>query len=347
MLNFTIPENIDWNRIIPEEVAYGTAIWLGVVALNCLNGLGIVSNIINIIVFVKLGLKERVNFTLFWLSVADLMRTVAQAARTKGLLWDVELGPILMNGQSFNYLLWPIKAMWGDLSSGLTMFISIERCVCVVRPLHFNSSVIARHGKKIVLIIVVGFILYYLPLMIPYGFEATCNEETNTSLYYIVYSSFTYGYSDFIDYFAGTIICVLLPCLIFVCSILMLRGLQKSSNARRALTGSFQRDQTLTESGLSIKERRVVKMVFVLACLYMFSFFPQILVIIIYNYFDTFGSEAKQVESKNLILIIDPLSFFISGTYGAFSIFVYYFFSSTFHHTIHSMFTVKSLMKKM
>ncbi|KAI8770649.1 P2Y purinoceptor 2 [Biomphalaria glabrata] len=345
MINST-DVNIDWEILIPYELAYNFSFWVGVVALNCLNGLGVVSNIINITVFVKQGLRERGNFTLFWLSVADLMGTVAQAAMSKGSLWDVELGPIVMNGRSFYSLVWYIKAMWSDISSGLTMFISIERCICVIRPLHFNSSFIARHGKIIVSVIVVTYVVYYLPFITPAGLEAELNEETNTSIYYAVYASYKYHYDDFNDFFGGILLCILVPCFVFVCSILMYRGLHKSSNIRRTLTASLGSDQAQTESGLSIKERRVVKMVFVLACLYMLSSFPQIAYIFINQYFHMYDSEIQERKTRNLSLIVVPLSFFILSIYSSFSIFVYYLFSSSFRKNFHEMVKLKIRMIK-
>ncbi|KAI8770650.1 P2Y purinoceptor 2 [Biomphalaria glabrata] len=345
MLN-TTDVNIDWTILISDEFAYNFSFWVGVVALNCLNGLGVVSNIINITVFVKQGLRERGNFTLFWLSISDLMGTVAQAAMSKGSLWDVELGPIVMNGQSFYSLVYYIRAMWSDISSGLTMFISIERCICVIRPLHFNSSFIARHGKVIVSVIIVTYIVYYLPFLTPAGLEAELNVETNTSIYYAVYAPYKNHYEDFNDFFGGILLCILVPCFVFACIILMYRGLYKSSNIRRTLTASLGSDQAQMESGLSTKERRVVKMVFVLACLYMLSSFPQIVFISIYHFFDMYAFDIQEGKTRNLSLILDPLSIYILGIYSSFSIFVYYLFSSSFRKNFHEMVTLKLLVTK-
>nr|KAI8756235.1 P2Y purinoceptor 2-like [Biomphalaria glabrata] len=202
MSNSSSVNSIDWSDILPDEFIFYFAFWFGVVASNCLTALGMLSNLINITVFVKLGLKERVNFTLFWLSTTDLVLAVFHAAMTRGFIGDAELGPISVDGTAFINFLWIIKALCKDLSSGLTMFISIERCLCVIRPIHFHSSFIARHGKLIVTIIVVIFVAYYSPLVFSFSFV----KDTNSTIFYETWTDFYIEYDRAEDQTTGVFI---------------------------------------------------------------------------------------------------------------------------------------------
>ncbi|KAK7012089.1 P2Y purinoceptor 2 [Biomphalaria glabrata] len=326
MSNSSSVNSLTWSAILPDEFIVYFAFWFGVVASNCLTALGMLSNLINITVFVKLGLKERVNFTLFWLSTTDLVLAVFHAAMTRGFIGDAELGPISVDGTAFINFLWIIKALCKDLSSGLTMFISIERCLCVIRPIHFHSSFIARHGKLIVTVILVFFITYYSPLVFSFSFV----KDTNSTLFYETWTDFYIEYDRFNYYFLGFFLCVFAPFLVLVCSVLMFRGLQQSSRVRRALAIEHQIDHSHSGSVMTTKERRVVKMVFVLAILYMITSFPLIAALVIYDYFDTFYSEANLIETRNLILLTEMVTFYIGTSYGSFSILVYYYFNANF-----------------
>ncbi|KAK0044949.1 P2Y purinoceptor 2 [Biomphalaria pfeifferi] len=334
MLNFSLSDSFSWNEIFPEYFLFNYVFWFGVVATNCLTTFSVVTNLINMAVFFKQGLQERVNFTLFWLSFSDLMVALVISVITKGFTGDVQLGSILVDGTSFVNFIWGIKALFKDLSSGLTMFLSIERCICVVRPLHFNSTFIARHGKMIVSMTILAFILYYLPLLTSVGSESAYIKETNTPKWYSISTEFNIEYRRFNDYFMGFSLCVFAPFVILVCAVLMFRGLQQSSRIRKAvIVSSEQTGRTLSE--LSKKERRVVKMVFVLAILYMLTSFPLIVGVVIFDYYDTFESEEKAIETRNLVLVMEVLLFYVGTSYGALSIFVYYCCSSSFRIEFH------------
>ncbi|KAK6962969.1 P2Y purinoceptor 2 [Biomphalaria glabrata] len=338
MLNFSSTKTLFWKTIFPDDNVFYFTFWFGQVAMNCLTAFTILSNIVNMIVFERLDITNRVNFTLFCLSWSDLLGAFFLTIMTVGYAGDVQLGSFVLDGYSLQTFVWTFRTVCVDLSSGLTIFISIERCICVTRPFFFNTSFIARHGKKIVVITIVFFIFYYLPIGTGVYFRATFNGETNTTKYFMIFTDLNISYQKFNDSFMGSLVFVVGPILAFICSVLLLRGLKRSSAVRMRNAESTHFVQPCNGQYLSNKERRMVKMVFVLTWLYLVSTLPQGAAVVIYDYYHTYDSEEKETETRNLILIVEPLNYYITCVYGAFSFFVYYFFNSSYRNKFHKIF---------
>ena len=96
---------------------------------------GVTTNVINCMVFVRQGLRDRINLCLFSLALADtsflLFMFSARFFPFLGL-FDRDLGEFW----SEKFLSTVLGPMLGTLniSNLMTMIISVERCICVVSP---------------------------------------------------------------------------------------------------------------------------------------------------------------------------------------------------------------------
>ena len=96
---------------------------------------GVTTNVINCMVFVRQGLRDRINLCLFSLALADtsflLFMFSGRFFPFLGL-FDRELGEFW----SEKFLSTVLGPMLGTLniSNLMTMIISVERCICVVSP---------------------------------------------------------------------------------------------------------------------------------------------------------------------------------------------------------------------
>ncbi|KAK6978963.1 P2Y purinoceptor 2 [Biomphalaria glabrata] len=308
--------------------------WFTIVATNCLNVWSIVSNTLNVIVFVKQGVKERVNFTLLCLSCSDIMGAVFGTTSNVMLAGDVYILSSRIDGISFNiYFAW-VSAIFVDLSTAITVFIAVERCICVARPLHFNSSFIALHTRGIILVISVFILANYIPLLATFEFYEDLNSETNVTIFKINFPTINIQLQQCNDFLLCTFLAGICLICVFVCAIIMYRGLQKSSKVRRSTHANKKKDNSQV-AVLSNKERRVVKMIFFLACLYMVSSLPRI------SFCWTFAMN----EVGPLYLVLSNIFNFATVTYGAFSIFIYFAFSSSYRVIVLRLFLPSSQKK--
>ena len=96
---------------------------------------GVTTNVINCMVFVRQGLRDRINLCLFSLALADtsflLFMFLAKFFPFLGL-FDRELGGYWRQ----KHLSTVLGPMMGTMiiSNLMTMIISVERCICVVSP---------------------------------------------------------------------------------------------------------------------------------------------------------------------------------------------------------------------
>ena len=100
---------------------------------------GLVSNVLNIVVFTKIGLKDNVTITLLFLSISDLLNIAINCPRIVGRymvvhqpghIWPFHLFIIVLGPYWYAYIFY-------DYSSFISVFLATVRCACVARPLRY------------------------------------------------------------------------------------------------------------------------------------------------------------------------------------------------------------------
>ncbi|KAK7489858.1 hypothetical protein BaRGS_00018880 [Batillaria attramentaria] len=112
--------------------------------------LGMVGNVINMVVFSKLGLRERINLCLFWLACADFFSLVHHIFVYGENTYQLTNGALRM--VVFNYHLIYVSA-FRSISYYMSAVISVERCICITKPL---QAKLLLNNKPTVAAIVLG-----------------------------------------------------------------------------------------------------------------------------------------------------------------------------------------------
>ncbi|KAI8750772.1 P2Y purinoceptor 2 [Biomphalaria glabrata] len=305
--------------------------WFSLVVTNCLNVWSFMTNTVNVIVFIKQGVKKRINFTLFCLSGSDLMGAMFTTLATGGFVRDIYIMSRRIDGDFFFTVFVWFESLFVDLSTALTVFIAIERCTCVARPLHFKSSFIALHTRGIILIIFLFILTNYIPLIATLELHKFRQSETNSTIFMIQFSSINNQLQQFNEFLFCTSLAAICLICVFVCAIIMYRGLKQSSRVRHNASYNMKTEHTQV-AVLSNKERRVVKMIFFLACLYMVSATPRIL----------YCWVCALNEFGRFYLYLAYIHKFTTIMYGAFSIFIYVPFSPSYRNVILQFFLPNS-----
>ena len=149
---------------------------------------GMLSNTINIIVFVKSGIKDSVTILLLSLSVSDFCFLLLMTPWLATLLivriapnWTWKFDSAIL---SFLFY-WPAFTMY-DFSAYLSVFLGITRCACVALPLHFKSMFTKSRTIITVFCVFISTILLRIPVLTMHSIGIKLNPLTNKSYAYLV-----------------------------------------------------------------------------------------------------------------------------------------------------------------
>ena len=177
-INTTIPWNNPNNLISYEaEVLFDRI--KDTVVIPVLFLIGFPANCINMAVFFKQGLKERINLCLFSLALVDLLSlTLVLTLRAEKIISFTDgerFGPATRYMVNNNVI-----GLYGIAygSTFLSVTISTERCICVLFPLRAQRCI---PTKAIAFIIVVGVsVLLFARFAVTAMYRVTCFYEIRT-----------------------------------------------------------------------------------------------------------------------------------------------------------------------
>ncbi|GFO21763.1 chemosensory receptor a [Plakobranchus ocellatus] len=148
---------------------------------------GLGSNIINIIVFLKTGVKDNVTTLLLSLSVSDATYLILMTPALSTIMiyylapdWD---WPFDRHFTS-NLFYWPAIAVY-NFSSFISLFLGLVRCACVAMPLHFKSVFTKSRTGKIVIALFFASVALHLPVLTIFKIVRIYEPFTNSTLLFL------------------------------------------------------------------------------------------------------------------------------------------------------------------
>lgn len=244
--------------------------------------LGVVTNILNIVVFSKQGFKDGVNISLASISAWDLIKCLGSVAHRL-------YGPVLLAqpalGTSWRNTTFPIMTYLplfsGYVAYALATYVGVERCLSVVLPLKVRSLFTPKFTLIMdALISFVSFGLYSVMFFI-YDVTYSYCSVYNTTIAIYVYSSFYYINGKHIMIYYKIIgLCFPVLCFSALCvsSAITINNLKRhTASLYRIQDSSFHAsDSVRSTRGISLRERRVARMLVVVIIIYMVNIFPRI-----------------------------------------------------------------------
>ena len=152
---------------------------------------GLLSNAINIVIFLKVGVKDSVSTLLLTLSISDFIflsvfsPTIFRASFSRFGTYKIsELNVI-------HYLCyWPAFTFY-DYSAYISVFLGVTRCGCVAMPLRFKSVFTVKTTVAAVLILFCLDVLFHLPMLTAFRLGWVRDPSTNTTSLSLVRDSVT------------------------------------------------------------------------------------------------------------------------------------------------------------
>ena len=271
-MNATIPWNNPHNLISLEVEQLFYRIKAGII-IPVLFLVGFPTNCINMAVFLKQGLKERINLCLFSLALIDLIYLSAvfvfYAEQICSQFTDGErYGPV------YRYMVHNrITTLFGFgyMDMLLVALVSTERCICVLFPLRAQRCIPTK--ALAFLIVVSGLVIVCLRVAVVLQYQITCFYEMRTQRvslqlyvneYYFRNQVMTRAVNGVFYGFCLTVGC---PVVVLVTTIITTKRLTHTVRWR-----------SQTSSSLSSKEIGVTKMLIALSTVFFVTSIPPIII---------------------------------------------------------------------
>ncbi|KAK3763819.1 hypothetical protein RRG08_050183 [Elysia crispata] len=315
--------------ISDETLAYLTILFR--LVLNPAVGiLGFCANVINVVVFYKMGLTDGVTQNFFILSISDCcLATVSIIGSVSYILYTqvyVGVGGPEYTAQVVYCASILIGAFPHSVSMVTTVVIAVIRCLCVAIPLRVKFLMTARRQLAVILAFSscsAGLLIYAFS---PSRAVLVNNPLTNTPFILIVdLKWFEYTvYSNATSYIGFIIV--------IICVIVLTISLNRSSSFReKSASGASAGEQT--KDGR--KEARVIKTVVFVSIVFIVCYLPAMTVTMIGTLVKEFSTVGIYRNANLLNLMIMELFIVINASVN---VFIYYFFNTRFRTTFDTVF---------
>ena len=302
---------------------------------------GLLSNVTNIVVFLKAGVKDNVTILLLSLAVSDLAFLVLIApsmcsyiiqALVRSYAWpfDSSLVRFLFS--------WPAYTAY-DLSAFISVSLAAMRCACVAMPLKFKLVFTRSRTIKWVMLLVVLAVTLRLPVLTVHRISWRTDPQTNISTPYMIAVNTAYmtRINDILN--RGIVIYILYITMVTCVGVLTFKLYQASKIRRSCRPGlpkvSDQAPDKSLGQGFTSKDIQVVKSVVLVGTIFILSqltFLATSTTRLFLQQFD---------YSKRLLFlfsIVSQINRTFSYLNASLNIFVYYNYNSKFRFVFCSLF---------
>ena len=300
---------------------------------------GLTSNIINIIVFLKAGVKENVTTLLLSLAISDFTFLVLMTPTMSGMsmkayannhAWPFD------SKFSLYFFYWPAFTAY-DLSAFISVSLGVMRCACVAMPLQFKLVFTKSRTICWVLFLVALAVSLRIPVLTIFRVVLRKNPLTNVSSPYLVMvnQASMSRINDVMN--RGFVIWLNYSTMVSCVSVLSLK-LYQASKMRRSFTVQMSQNSEKPDKeykgGLQAKDIQVIKSVVLVGAIFIFSQLPFLFVSTFRLANAQFSTDTKL---RNLFTIISQVSLTLSYLNASLNIFVYYNYNSRYREVFLSL----------
>jgi hypothetical protein len=291
---------------------------------------GIISNIINITVFIKQGFGDTVNVSLFALAMSDLssLLILQWINLLKNPLFFNSGVPLIIN--EFFYLTGGHPhGLFVGLTSWITVYITLQRCLCVLIPLKVKTVVTPK--LTVIVLATIFFTLFasglpeYLTAYIDWKFDTTSNRSLLGLLFTegrdkMAILSFTIAaYTQIISFL-----------LVVIFTTILVIKIKQKVKWRSAISHTG----TDSSKGEQNKDSKTVVMIILIAVIFGVCYIPMIMTYMATSFVPEFSIVGRY---HNIFLVSWSFAFLFDSINSSVNIFVYYTMSSKYRATCISL----------
>ncbi|XP_076445901.1 uncharacterized protein LOC143283541 [Babylonia areolata] len=293
----------------------------------CLFLIGGPGNVINMAVFYKQGISDRVNLCLFFLSLADELH-LASMFFFFAEPFHLQFTMKEMFGPFFTFIVNNRLLGLGGftfVSNVLSAIIAIERCVCVISPLKVQTLMRARTMAAVIIAVFVVVISLYFLVMSRFHLQCLYDASSGTTLNTLVNGDFYSAHKELIDIVDATVFGVVgVPMVTAV--VVTVTTLITVVRLRQVVTWRLD-----TSSSLSAREVALTRMLVVVSGVFLACVVPMALTPFLWLLVPEMNSGRRY---HNLYLTSAWISNMLTVINSTFNIFVYYPMGSRYRETL-------------
>ncbi|KAK6985659.1 G-protein coupled receptor 139 [Biomphalaria glabrata] len=286
---------------------------------------GLLSNIINICVFVQQGFRDKFNISLLALAVSDigtLLSSLIYSVCSSPLLGSASLPVDLFEVQ--NWIGGFPRGTFSRITNCVTTYITFERCICVVFPIKVKGLITARVTVVtlvfIYLVMASTIIPPYLGLVVTWRFDSFSNRtilsmpfETNDGYAYIIAIANVHSFIQLVTY-----------ALIIACTIVLAEELRKQSKWRLKAAQSNDISSKVARKKVNKTIRMIASMAVIYIVCYSTSVFQLVFCAVVPDYPWTMYA---------MYWIVFSFAILMESVNSSVGIFLYYTMSAKFRIT--------------
>lgn len=307
------------------DIAGNFFAWLGI----CVCTFGIFTNIINIVVFIRQGSKDRTNTSLLGLAVSDLLSLVTQ---TWALFCFTDLFSVLdlpFSPKDTTYLIagWP-RLVFTRATTWITAYISLEKCLCVVAPLKVQNLFTRRRTMAYIILVYLLAFASISPVYYTTRFAWVSNSATNKT---ILSTAFIENRNDFeiSSFYINNIIPTAAFVIIICCTVILISEIKRRFQWRKKSAKSTN------ARAISQRDLKLIKMVTCLSGVFILCYTPGTLLFV----WMLLDSELRiDGGERNLFLLFHSCLYIIEAVNASTSLLVYLTMSSKFLQVFKELF---------
>ena len=329
---------IPWDNpdnLVSQEVEQAVDLAVAVFFLPALLLLSVPTNVVNMLVFWRHGVRERINLCLFCLSLADLIYIIHSFLHNVDKLYKPFTGEtgvgVVFQFFVDHHLLFLRAFSWE--SGFLSVLIACERCLCVYSPLR---------AQKIFKTRTTGFTIFVSTLIhlgflyignTRWGTACVFDPTTNSTSKVIYPTKFYLQNHEVIDTVTGIGPGLFLPvCYVTVVSVTTAMTLIKL----RAM--ATWRKQTSSVGVVSSREVALTRMLIGISVMYVACSMPTLAFGMVFLAVPDMSTKGRYYNAFNLLGSVFELCSYINAS---FNFFVYSFLGSKYKETLKEIFCCK------
>ncbi|CAL1546410.1 unnamed protein product, partial [Lymnaea stagnalis] len=307
--------------------------------------IGLVTNAITIKTFVAMGADDGVTVSFLCLSSAEFVCFLALLGQELSMtLWVIEMISgyrivFFIQPMAFNNFFGNIRNCLFTIPVLMTVYLSVAKCMCVVKPLHFKNMFSVRQTLWIMAGFCVFAIVSYVPIFASIGVPELYDGNINKTrpMLWIspeldVIKNVVWTMRDSVPCFASEVI-------IIICIYVMSDSLMRATKFRASSTSGgmsasirdshhkYGKHVKGNTSQLGGSELQVIKQVVLISVVYIVGNTPKIVVFLAMSVVPDLRIGQRH---QNLVVVIANTRELIEMIMSAVNIFIYYEYNSKF-----------------
>lgn len=312
---------------------------------------GIVSNIINIVVYLKLGVKDSATVQFLSLSASDCVFSVLVLMSSVSIFFSqIKPDLTMVDSISFMHLVSATREKAYAVSMCIIFIMSLERCFCVAYPFTIKLIFTRARSALIISCLSIIFVVVLIPEYLTKGLTWTYNNKLNTTR--LMYWS-TRDHRAAIEVGKHAILSGLLPLgsgvTVTICTLYMISVMQTSNKFRLRTVAGIRHEASSMEKYIpkgikssepnthrSKADARVTRTVIAVDIVFILCNIPKCIVVshsVVVLYIPDF-SLLVEGRYQNLVSLLFTITFVFEALNAASTFIIYFLFSTKFKTTL-------------